>query len=220
MVGVVNGRLEGYFRRPMAPRAAVRPGARRSGTAADRRRVTQELRALAHPLRLRLLEEFAGAPRTTMQVAAAMGEPPTRLYHHVNALERAGILTLARTRQVRGATEKYYEVARKAFGTTRATKVSRGMSGSLRGLAHMMFDEARDDLAAAIAAPGPRKPGTAPVAIRALLNVTPAQLARARKRLMAAIEAIQEDCRDKETPPDALRWALTIAFAPRATKTT
>src|SRR5262245_12737797 len=62
-----------------------------AAVAAERRRATQELRALAHPLRLKLLEAFAGGPRTTMQVAADMGEPPTRLYHHVNALERAGI---------------------------------------------------------------------------------------------------------------------------------
>src|SRR6266496_975035 len=46
-------------------------------SAAERRRVTQELRALAHPLRLRLLEFFADEPRTTMQVAALMSEPPT-----------------------------------------------------------------------------------------------------------------------------------------------
>src|SRR6266516_3971012 len=96
-------------------RTTARLSARTRGpsSAADRRRVTQELRALAHPLRLRLLEHFGRGPRTTMQVAADMGEPPTRLYHHVNALERAGILKLARTRQVRGTTEKYFEVARK-----------------------------------------------------------------------------------------------------------
>src|SRR5262245_21298058 len=85
-------------------------------TAAERRRATQELRALAHPLRLRLLEHFAQGPTTTMQVAAKMGEPPTRLYHHVNALERAGLLKLRSTRPNRGTTEKYYEVTRTQVG--------------------------------------------------------------------------------------------------------
>src|SRR5262245_41605335 len=135
MIGVVNGPLERYFRGPMAPRAP-KPAARRAAAASERRRATQELRALAHPLRLRLVEEFAGTPRTTMQVPAAMGEPPTRLYHHVNALERAGILTLARTRQVRGTTEKYYEVARKQFGARTGTLGNRGVRGQLRGLAN------------------------------------------------------------------------------------
>ena len=37
------------------------------------------------------MELFAEAPRTTKQVAELLGEPPTRLYHHVAALERAGL---------------------------------------------------------------------------------------------------------------------------------
>jgi hypothetical protein len=53
-----------------------------------------------------------------------------------------------------------------------------------------------------------------------LLTVTPAQLARARKRLMATLKAIQEDCKEKQPPPNAVRWALTIALAPRGTKNT
>src|SRR5262245_66335309 len=114
---------------PRTPVPATRKRTRRSG-AADRRRATQELRALAHPLRLRLVEEFAGAARTTMQVAAAMGEPPTRLYHHVNALERAGILKLARTRQGRGTTEKYYAVGEKVFGAKRGTQLESGRGGA------------------------------------------------------------------------------------------
>src|SRR5262252_6431354 len=110
--------------RARRPALAAAPGGR-PATLADRRRATQELRALAHPLRLRLLEEFAGGPpRTTMQVAASLGEPPTRLYHHVNALERAGILKLAHTRQVRGTTEKYFEVARKRFGVVDGSRIT------------------------------------------------------------------------------------------------
>jgi DNA-binding transcriptional ArsR family regulator len=185
-------------------------------TAAERRRATQELRALAHPLRLRLLEEFAGEARTTMQVAAALGEPPTRLYHHVNALERAGILKLARTRQVRGTTEKYFEVARKSFGATRATRFSRGMKGSLQNLAHMMLEEAGSDLAAAITGPRKALAGSPPLALRVLLNVTPAQLADVRQKLLSLIESIQKECKRQPAPEDTLRWALKVAFAPRA----
>lgn len=66
------------------------------------------LKAIANPLRLRLLEQFAAEPATTKQVATRMGLPITRLYHHVSVLEEAGLLTLAKTRKTRGATEKYY----------------------------------------------------------------------------------------------------------------
>src|SRR3954465_4425991 len=66
------------------------------------------LRALAHPLRLRMMELFAESPKTTKQVAELLGQPPTRLYHHVAALERAGLLVVTERRQKRGAVEKWY----------------------------------------------------------------------------------------------------------------
>ena len=69
------------------------------------------MRAVAHPLRLRLVELFAEGPRTTKQAALALGLPPTRLYHHVHALEQAGLLRLRETRRKRGTEERYYETA-------------------------------------------------------------------------------------------------------------
>jgi len=66
----------------------------------------EQVRALSHPLRLRLLELFKLQPRTAKQAAEVLGEPPTRLYHHVAALERAGLIRLRETRQNRGTTEK------------------------------------------------------------------------------------------------------------------
>jgi len=200
-----------------APTSAARPArsARKPRAQTDRARATQELRALAHPLRLRLVEEFAGEPRTTMQVAAAMGEPPTRLYHHVNALERAGILKLARTRQVRGTTEKYYEVAKKQLGAVTGPRVPGRMRGPLKHLAHVMFDEARTDLLAAISDSSNRAPGNPPVAFRMILNLSPAELSRVRKRLLAVLTQIRREHKRQPPPAEALRWALTVAFAPR-----
>lgn len=200
---------------PRAPAGEARKSPRRTGAAKDRARATQELRALAHPLRLRLLEEFAGQARTTMQVAATMGEPPTRLYHHVNALERAGILKLARTRQVRGTTEKYYEVAKKTFGAISGSQITGRMRGPLQNVAHMMFEEARSELFAAIADPSSLTPDTQPVALRMLLTTSPAQIAEVRKKLIALLHSVRKECKRRPPKADARRWALTVAFAPR-----
>src|SRR5262249_2869609 len=137
------------------------------------------------------------------------------LYHHVNALERAGILKLAHTRQVRGTTEKYFEVAKKAFGAAQGTRLTGAMRGQIRGLAHIMFDEARADMAAARPAARAQPRDQAPVALRMLLTLTPAQLARARKHLMAALAAIRKDCKPRTRRDDGVRWALTAVLAPR-----
>src|SRR6476659_1388618 len=84
-----------------------------------------DLRALAHPLRLRMMELFAESAKTTKQVAELLGEPPTRLYHHVAALERAGLLVLKETRPNRGVVEKWYEGI---SGQLEATQPKRGKS--------------------------------------------------------------------------------------------
>lgn len=83
-------------------------GKRKAGAGAPE---LEQVRALAHPLRLRLVELFAEGSLTAKQAAEKLGQPPTRLYHHVATLERAGILRLKETRAVRGATEKYFEIA-------------------------------------------------------------------------------------------------------------
>jgi DNA-binding transcriptional ArsR family regulator len=77
-------------------------------------RITQ-LKALADPLRQRILSAFCCAPATTKQIAIRLGEKPTRLYHHVDLLEEAGLLILIETRQNRGTVEKYYQAAARHF---------------------------------------------------------------------------------------------------------
>jgi len=76
----------------------------------------EQVKALAHPLRMRIIEALAASePMTTKQVAKSLGEKPTRLYHHVDLLEKTGLIRLTHTRQNRGATEKYYEAIARQF---------------------------------------------------------------------------------------------------------
>ena len=200
-------------------RAAARAGAE----ARERRRVVAELRALAHPLRLRLFELFAEAPRTTMQVAQLLGEPPTRLYHHVNALERAGLLRLRETRPNRGTIEKYYESVVAGFKGAGSDVLGHSASArqSARAAVGAVFEQARQDLIASLAeaqdAEGPR-----PVMLRMVFGASPARAAAVRKRLLALVKEIQTECADRPARPgtrarkpaaDRERWALTLAFA-------
>jgi DNA-binding transcriptional ArsR family regulator len=75
-----------------------------------------QVKALSHPLRMRIIETLAASdPMTTKQVADALGEKPTRLYHHVGLLQKAGLIRLTHTQQNRGTTEKYYEPIARQF---------------------------------------------------------------------------------------------------------
>jgi DNA-binding transcriptional ArsR family regulator len=78
-----------------------------------------QLKAIADPLRRRLLEIFASEPMTTKQAAGLLNEKPTRLYHHVDLLEKTGLIELIKTRQNRGTVERYYRSVAKKFAVGR-----------------------------------------------------------------------------------------------------
>ena len=219
------------------------------GAARDRRpehgsgkvssRTLAELRAFAHPLRLQLFELFAEKPRTTMQVAEILGQPPTRLYHHVNALQKSGLVRLRETRPNRGTVEKYFEAVNPGIKGLRPRDMlsnPRAMQ-SARAAAAAVFEQSRQDLFAELRDLGP-DPETPPILARMLLSATPARASRIRKRLMALLMNLKKECGEKErsgapaagreaegtaapgreaepgkTGRRGERWALTIAFA-------
>lgn len=65
-----------------------------------------------HPVRLRILAEFAGRAMTTKDLAAALPSIPTAsLYRHVATLVEAGLVDAVEERMVNGATERVYRAA-------------------------------------------------------------------------------------------------------------
>jgi DNA-binding transcriptional ArsR family regulator len=75
----------------------------------------QEARALAHPLRLRILRLCLDEPLTNKQLAAALGEQPASVLHHVRTLVATGFLTEEPWRRgPRGSTEKPYRATGKS----------------------------------------------------------------------------------------------------------
>lgn len=77
-----------------------------------------QLKAIADPLRRRLLEIFAAELMTTKQAAGLLNEKPTRLYHHVDLLEKTGLIELIETRPNRGTVERYYRSVAKKFAVS------------------------------------------------------------------------------------------------------
>lgn len=67
---------------------------------------------LVHPVRLRVLGEFAGRRRTTRQLAAALPDvAQATLYRHVGALLDAGVLEVVARDVVNGAVERTLAIA-------------------------------------------------------------------------------------------------------------
>ena len=165
-----------------------------------------QLRALAHPVRLRMLELFAETPRTTKQVANLLGEPPTRLYHHAAALERAGLLRLARTKPNRGTIEKFYETPKAMAGKMR------GAAAAVQNLASVALDQSRREVELALVnSKGPR-----PLVARLIALGDVQRVASIRKRLDSLIRDLRRE-RERKGQHAAgtdQRWVLTITLAP------
>ena len=147
-----------------------------------------QLKALAHPLRQRLLYALdAGQSATISQLAASFGEHKGNIGHHLRVLHAAGLVRIVSSRQVRGGTELYYQ------RTTQRVHVG----GPPQATTTAMLQAVADELAGT-----PEEP----VLILRHVRLSPAQA----ERLAAALTAIVEDATDDG--PDARRHGLLIGL--------
>ena len=71
-------------------------------------REPEQLRALGDDLRSRIVVLLRDRALSTTELAEKLGLPKGTVGHHVKVLEKAGLVHVVRTRQVRALTEKFY----------------------------------------------------------------------------------------------------------------
>jgi DNA-binding transcriptional ArsR family regulator len=179
-----------------------------------------QVKVLADPLRIRILEAFC-QERTTKQVADLIGEKPTKLYHHVDALVRVGLIEQTRTRRNRGTLERYYlAVARtfRAYSGVFGMQASEGgeKSTELGPLLSSFFDTTSDELATLLKSGGEdatdalEKEG-----IVSFLEVrgSKAELNAIRDKLLELVESLT-GVGESDDEKDQERYRMTLAFYP------
>jgi DNA-binding transcriptional ArsR family regulator len=72
-------------------------------------------RALAHPLRQRILMQLEREVQTPLDLARALEQPLNKIGYHVHALREAGCIELVRTEHRRGAVAHFYRPTSRAF---------------------------------------------------------------------------------------------------------
>jgi hypothetical protein len=184
---------------------------------------------------MRLLELFAEAPRTTKQAAEHLGLPPTRLYHHVAALERVGLVRVRETRPNRGTIEKHFEAVARGFEmdpellAPAGRRGARSAAGRLAGegaaaIALRVIDRAGEELSAALdaAMEDPRLPeAERPLAVRVGIIASPRRVIAVRDRVLALIRELQAEAeaeeranKGSEDGEETMRAWMTIVLAP------
>jgi DNA-binding transcriptional ArsR family regulator len=69
---------------------------------------TEQLRALADDVRLRIVALLRERAETTTELAEQVGLAKGTVAHHLKVLEAAGLVKVVRTRRVRALTESFY----------------------------------------------------------------------------------------------------------------
>jgi DNA-binding transcriptional ArsR family regulator len=68
----------------------------------------EQIRALGDELRGKIVRGLRERARSVSELAEELGLPKGTVAHHVKVLEKAGLIRVVRTRQVRALTERYY----------------------------------------------------------------------------------------------------------------
>lgn len=161
---------------------------------AQRRPATHdEARALAHPLRLRIIRLLYDGPMSNRELAARLDQQPATVLHHVRTLVRTAFITPAGERPgARGTTEKLYASTGKSWTISVGDE---GLDAASQRAAIDAFvaevEEAGDDVYDA----------------RLALRISPTRLEALKARVGALLDELAFD-----DDPDGEKWAIFVAI--------
>ena len=177
----------------------------------------EQVKVLADPLRVRILESLCLEELTTKQVAEKLEEKPTRLYHHVEALERVGLIRLTRTQQNRGTVEKYFRAVAKKFRADSGLFSTEGDPGKADTLAEMvstMMTRTSGELERLVRAGHDISSGEEALGSFTEVRADDEGAEKIRKKLMRVLEDIEAMGCD-EAPREGLRrYRFNLAYFP------
>ena len=104
-----------------------------------------KLRVLADPIRSFVVYSLVPEAKTVKQLADELGCPPTRLYYHMQQLEKHGLVFVEKTRTVSGIVEKNYRAAGRELTLDRQAFLPTGKLDASRrdALLGFVFDQSR-----------------------------------------------------------------------------
>lgn len=180
----------------------------------------KQIKVFAHPLRARLVEVFAEKARTAKQAAIVIGQKPTKLYHHVEALERVGLIKLVKTQKKRGTLEKYYRTVAKRFSIDSSVFDMKGskkeMLGDFRAMFANMLDntmrEINESISGKLISPG--KEERQATLARKRIRTSPGNIKKIDKKIQKLLSEFMAANEKKGN----VEYALTLVFYPVAEK--
>lgn len=183
----------------------------------------ETMRALSDPTRIAILRLLMSGQRSSppvlsaKELAAALGEPQTKLYRHLKQLEAVNLIEVAETRLVSGIQEQRYRTAQLDFTISRDLVTN---DGSFADTLTAVFSEFRTELIANLGS-GRVPVGSATETPLGLMvgrgmvtRVSPARAAEFRRRLVelqTEFDALEDDAPDGIPVHLLLGWYAVTA---------
>jgi len=171
----------------------------------------EQIRLLADPFKLSIMQEFAEGERTTGDVARALKQPITKLYRHVDALHAAGLLEITQEKQKRGTVERHFQAVGKRFEADSALFADEADEDT--GVIRDMFRASEDEIVNAIKSSSNDDDRQA-LFVKVRIRGTAEHLADLQRQLTAWVEDVQDSADDEGE--DQLEAGALIAFYPVA----
>ncbi len=177
------------------------------------------LKVVADPLRLQIIEIVFDHPHTVKQVGNKLGLPASKLYYHINLLEKHGLISIASTRMVSGIVEKSYQASARMF------RIKRGLlnpsrtkeDGSANVFVAAILENAKRDIkenvrSGLIDLSGDTSPFNLNIS-RSTARLTPDEATEFQERLQALVSEFKEKSAHGHNP-DQQTYALVTAMYP------
>ena len=181
----------------------------------------ETLKVVSDPFRVQILEVLVSEPQSINQVAEKLGLPPSKLYYHVNMLEKHGLIQVVDTTVHGNIIEKFYWVS--AYDLRMDESLCRfGTPEGTEGVTAMIIaplEAAREDIIRSLEArsfnleqgaePHPRNVFNSRVMAR--ISDEKAEEFDARLKELCKEFSASETPEDNE---DAVTWGLAMVFYP------
>ncbi len=181
------------------------------------------LKMIADPLRLQIMRNL-DKPRTVKDLAERLDIPATKLYYHVNQLEKHNIIRVVDTHIVSGIIEKHYQVTAKTYHVSRTLlKGTKDSQEQMEVVLSAIFDTAKTEMRQSIQA-GLLTVDEAVEAKRdgliwhGSMNLSPEKFAELNGRLQSVLEEFDQAARAKDETIQK-PYGLVVAFYPIVEKT-
>jgi DNA-binding transcriptional ArsR family regulator len=179
----------------------------------------ETLKVMTDPLRLQILEICMEQPITVKQLAARLEMEPTRLYYHVNLLEKHALIVVAKTQIVSGIIEKHYLAAAGSFHVDRSLLSSDSGDDSAMAIIDTILGpvtgEIRKGLRRGMISTSENAPARQKLLLRrAKFTLLDDDAEAFYEQITALIDAYASKDKTNQMSPDKQAYSLTLAIYP------